>query len=111
MTTARWPKVEEPRAGLVTFTDDRVNIFSRERELGVEQKHKDLRAILEGRGFCVVDAMERLRGPLVRGLVRFSQPHGSPCRHRLFAGGTRRVLRDRVSLRQKRLIEDGDSGR
>jgi L-fucose isomerase-like protein len=63
MTTARWPNEEQPRVGLVTFTDDRVNIFSREHELGLEGKHKELRAFLEAEGFCVVDAMERLRGP------------------------------------------------
>jgi L-fucose isomerase-like protein len=51
------------RVGLVTFTDDRPNIFSREHELNLERKHKELRAFLEHEGFWVVDAMERLRGP------------------------------------------------
>jgi hypothetical protein len=54
---------DSPRVGLVTFTDDRPNIFSREHELGLERKHKELHAFLESEGFCVVDAMERLRGP------------------------------------------------
>ena len=52
----------QPRVGLVTFTDDRVNIFSREHELSLERKHRELRAFLEEEGFHVVDAMERLRG-------------------------------------------------
>ena len=58
------PQAEEtrPRVGLVTFTDDRVNIFSREHELNLERKHKELRTFLEGEGFVVIDAMERLRG-------------------------------------------------
>jgi L-fucose isomerase-like protein len=59
------PHMDEarPRVGLVTFTDDRVNIFSREHELNLERTHKELRTFLEGEGFVVVDAMERLRGP------------------------------------------------
>jgi L-fucose isomerase-like protein len=51
-----------PRVGVVTFTDDRVNIFSHAHQLDLERKHKELRAFLEGQGFAVVDAMERLRG-------------------------------------------------
>ena len=63
MTTAQVPDAEAPRVGLVTFTDDRPNIFSREHELGLERRHRELRAFLDSQGFCVVDAMERLRGP------------------------------------------------
>jgi L-fucose isomerase-like protein len=53
---------EKPAAGLITFTDDRTNIFSREHEINLEAKHKELRSFLECEGFRVVDAMESLRG-------------------------------------------------
>lgn len=53
----------KPRVGLVTFTDDRANIFSREHELNLERKHKELCAFLRAEGLWVVDAMEHLRAP------------------------------------------------
>lgn len=62
MTEGLEPNEDKPAVGLVTFTDDRPNIFSREHEIGLERKHKELRGFLEGEGFQVVDAMERLRG-------------------------------------------------
>ena len=52
----------QPRVGLVTFTDDRVNIFSREHELNLKRKHREFRAFLEEEGFHGVDTMERLVG-------------------------------------------------
>ena len=53
----------KPRVGLVSFTDDRLALFSHDRELEIQRQHNYLKKYLSDNSFLVIDPMLKLRGP------------------------------------------------